>query len=113
MSQGGLAEALGLTFQQVQKYERGSNRVSASMLFATARALRVSPSHFFEGLPDPEDGSDPETHSATIAAESLLGTPDGRELAQGFPKIRSRSTRAAVLRLVRSMVGEDQAAAEA
>lgn len=50
MSQAELAEALGITFQQVQKYERGSNRISASKLYETARTLKVEISTFFEGL---------------------------------------------------------------
>ena len=52
MSQEALAQALGLTFQQVQKYERGSNRVSASKLYATAKVLEVPVHYFFDGLSD-------------------------------------------------------------
>jgi len=55
MSQTELADALGLTFQQVQKYERGANRISASKLYETARTLKVEISAFFEGL-DALDG---------------------------------------------------------
>lgn len=50
LSQGDLAQSLGITFQQVQKYERGINRISASKLFDAARALTVPISYFFEGL---------------------------------------------------------------
>lgn len=57
LSQSNLAEALNLTFQQIQKYERGANRVSASKLYETARCLGVPVSYFFEGLPDPTDGA--------------------------------------------------------
>ena len=46
-----LAKALGLTFQQVQKYEKGANRVSASMLYGISGVLKVDPAFFFEGLP--------------------------------------------------------------
>src|SRR5271154_42401 len=53
ISQEKLADQLGLTFQQVQKYERGANRISASKLYEIARALRVSIVWFFEGLDDP------------------------------------------------------------
>jgi len=56
MSQEKLGDALGLTFQQVQKYERGANRISASKLYEIARALRVPIAWFFEGLSDPEAG---------------------------------------------------------
>jgi transcriptional regulator with XRE-family HTH domain len=58
LSQEKLADALGLTFQQVQKYERGANRVSASMLFRTAAKLEVPVSYFFEGLEGQIDPGD-------------------------------------------------------
>ena len=53
VSQEKLADALGLTFQQVQKYERGANRVSASKLYEIAAALRAPVAYFFDGLADP------------------------------------------------------------
>ena len=52
VSQERLAEALGLTFQQVQKYERGANRVSASKLYEIARTLQTPVTYFFDGLAD-------------------------------------------------------------
>jgi transcriptional regulator with XRE-family HTH domain len=58
VSQERLAEALGLTFQQVQKYERGANRVSASKLYEIARFLAAPIAYFFEGLADPTTASD-------------------------------------------------------
>src|SRR3954464_8804994 len=58
VSQEQLADSLGLTFQQVQKYERGANRVSASKLYEIAKTLQVPVSFFFDGLADPMDGSD-------------------------------------------------------
>ncbi|MDP1630027.1 MAG: helix-turn-helix transcriptional regulator [Caulobacter sp.] len=64
MSQSQLAEALGLTFQQVQKYERGSNRVSASKLFEIAQTLDLTISTFFEGLD--RSSSDGESISADL-----------------------------------------------
>ncbi|MCI3135388.1 helix-turn-helix transcriptional regulator [Phenylobacterium aquaticum] len=53
MTQAGLAQALGVTFQQIQKYERGANRVSASKLFEAAQVLGVPIGYFFDGLPQP------------------------------------------------------------
>src|SRR3954471_877976 len=53
MSQEKLGEAIGLTFQQVQKYERGTNRISASRLFGLARVLEVPVSYFFDDIQDP------------------------------------------------------------
>ncbi|HRQ59970.1 MAG TPA: helix-turn-helix transcriptional regulator [Alphaproteobacteria bacterium] len=52
MSQGELADAIGLTFQQVQKYETGANRLSASRIYQIAKILRLKPAYFFEGLPE-------------------------------------------------------------
>ena len=101
VSQEKLAEALGLTFQQVQKYERGTNRVSASKLYEIARALQTTVGFFYEGLED----------DATGAAQGFLGsntqdfmlTPEGMELASVFPKIRRAGLRRKVLELVRAM----------
>ena len=56
LSQPALAQAIGVSFQQVQKYEMGANRISASMLYAIARTLKVALAVFFEGLPDPTAG---------------------------------------------------------
>src|SRR5580698_3474137 len=60
VSQEKLADALGLTFQQVQKYERGANRVSASKLYEIAAALHAPVSYFFDGLADPSSADSPE-----------------------------------------------------
>mgnify|MGYP000421587522 CR=1 FL=1 len=59
MSQEKLGDSLGITFQQVQKYETGANRVSASRLFDVANALCVAPGFFFEGLAEPENTDTP------------------------------------------------------
>ena len=56
LAQSVLGEAIGVTFQQIQKYEKGANRVSASMLYAIARRMAVPLTAFFEGLPDPALG---------------------------------------------------------
>jgi len=86
-----LAETLGLTFQQVQKYERGANRISASKLYEIARSLRVSIAWFFEGLSDPQAGrmkDDGET-AAPPHAHNFLMTPEGIDLAKPpFPASR-------------------------
>lgn len=67
ISQSALAETLGLTFQQVQKYERGSNRVSASMLFKTSQKLESPVSYFFEGL----DGQSTSEHGSVEDLKAL------------------------------------------
>ena len=107
-SQEKLAEALGLTFQQVQKYERGANRVSASKLYEIARFLNAPVSYFFEGLADPtsndpgDQGDGPEQF-----VHDFLMTPEGLELAATFPKIRKGRIRRRVLELVRTLADED------
>ncbi|MDM9644873.1 helix-turn-helix domain-containing protein [Rhizobium sp. S163] len=71
LSQSQLGDALGVTFQQVQKYERGTNRVSASSMFAVMNFLNLPSSYFFEGL-DYEFIGEPVPQAAPLSAEVLL-----------------------------------------
>jgi transcriptional regulator with XRE-family HTH domain len=113
VSQEKLAEELSLTFQQVQKYERGANRVSASKLYEIARALSSPVSYFFEGLSDPCSTDEPaEDLRADSQMHDFLMTPEGLELAAVFPKIKRSRVRRRLLDLVRSMIEEDAAAAD-
>jgi len=92
VSQEKLADALGLTFQQVQKYERGANRVSASKLYEIAAALKAPVAYFFDGLADPTTdsetsigaASDEQTVHATRAVRSALHGFVTLEAAGGF-----------------------------
>ncbi len=108
MSQIEVADALGVTFQQVQKYEKGMNRVGAGRLQHLSQVLQVPVTFFFEGLPDrPET-----TATATSADESLsyvnqfLATADGLALAQSFPRIRDSDLRRSIVLLVQQLVSE-------
>ncbi|MFC3070649.1 helix-turn-helix domain-containing protein [Phenylobacterium soli] len=101
ISQERLAEALGLTFQQVQKYERGANRVSASKLWEIARALKTNVAYFYEGLED--EANDAARGFMGANAQEFLLTPEGMELAATFPKVRRPGLRRKVLDLVRAM----------
>lgn len=103
LSQSALAEGLGLTFQQVQKYERGGNRISASKLYEMAGVLHVPISYFFEGLDAPDAKS--ESHNDPLIAE-FLETPEGVELARRFTRLPVRGVRRSLLALVRAMVEE-------
>jgi transcriptional regulator with XRE-family HTH domain len=106
ISQEKLAEALGLTFQQVQKYERAANRVSASKLFEIARALNASVAYFYEGL---SVSDELETAGApNLEAHAFLLTAEGAELANLFPKLGRGRVRRKVLELIRAIVGADQ-----
>ncbi len=107
VSQEKLAESLGLTFQQVQKYERGANRVSASKLYEIAAALQTQIAYFFEGLADPAENGEGVDHGAEQFVHDFLMTPEGLELAGLFPKIRRGAVRRRVLDLVRSMAEEE------
>lgn len=110
MSQESLADDLGLTFQQVQKYERGANRISASKLYDIARSLQAPVSYFFDGLADPmtamtgvsESGPDQDIHA-------FMMTPEGVELARLFPTITRPRVRRKVLDLVRALAETEAA----
>jgi transcriptional regulator with XRE-family HTH domain len=108
ISQERLAESIGLTFQQVQKYERAANRVSASKLWEMSRALSTSIAYFYEGL-----GETAEAPGSNVPRETLqdfLLTPEGIELASVFPKIAKGRVRRKILDLVRAMADESDAA---
>lgn len=86
LSQEALARRLGLTFQQVQNYETGANRISASALHAIARTLEVPVSAFFEGLPGTVDSAGPgaEADPGASLAARMLGAPGGLALATAW-----------------------------
>jgi transcriptional regulator with XRE-family HTH domain len=107
ITQEKLADALSLTFQQVQKYERGANRVSASKLYEIATVLCVPVSYFFDDLPDPAV-SDSEAEGEARLANDLVTTPDGKELAALYARITRPRVRQQVLQLVRLMADADQ-----
>jgi transcriptional regulator with XRE-family HTH domain len=110
VSQETLADALKLTFQQVQKYERGANRVSASKLYEIAKTLQVPVSFFFDGLADPmTDEVDEVGAAAERVVTEFLNTPEGLELAEMFPKIGRGRVRRQVLDLVRAMADGESA----
>lgn len=92
LSQERLADALGLTFQQVQKYERGANRVSASKLFEIARTLGVKVSHFFDGI-TPEGQPGVAEGAAAEFVHDMAMTPEGSEIAMLFQKIPRKQRR--------------------
>jgi transcriptional regulator with XRE-family HTH domain len=107
VSQERLAESLGLTFQQVQKYERGSNRVSASKLYEIAATLQSQVAYFFEGLADPSAADGEAAPGTEQSVQDFLMTPEGLELAALFPRISRARVRRRVLDLVRSMAEEE------
>lgn len=109
MSQEKLGEKLGITFQQIQKYEKGTNRVGASRLQQIATSLSVPPSFFFEGAPVPEDGGNSFAEPPSPAYVSdFLATSDGLSLTKAFMKVKDPKVRRRIVDLVESMVAEDE-----
>lgn len=98
-----LADKIGVTFPQLQKYERGTNRVSASKLYAVAQALLTPLAYFFRGLPGSEAEDVQPWSSPRI--DGLLGTLEGVELVQLFPQVAERSRRP-VLDLIRALAND-------
>ena len=108
MSQEKLGDSLGLTFQQVQKYEKGSNRVSASRLQQIANVLQVSVPFFFEGAPHLPGHSGPTKESASPAYISdFLATSDGLALVKAYVRIKDSKLRRTIVALVEQIAGED------
>lgn len=99
ISQGRLGRYLGLTFSQVQKYEKGSNRIGAGRLYQIAGYLGVQPSYFFDGL----GAAEPERDAARPAAEAALTPDELRQVGLVFSSIADAGTRASVLALMRSL----------
>ena len=102
-----LALQVGIRFQQVQKYERAANRVSASKLYEMARALETSTAYFFEGLADTATIGADGSPGGQAHLQAFLLTPEGVELASAFPRITPPRVRRRILDLVRAMVEED------
>ena len=109
MSQEKLGDALGLTFQQVQKYEKGTNRIGASRLQQISHILQVSVSFFFEGAPSAQtlsksDGMGEAPSPAYVS--DFLATSDGLALTKAFMRIKDAKLRRRIVDLVEQMVGE-------
>lgn len=112
ISQEKLGERLGLTFQQVQKYEKGVNRIGASRLFDLSTVLGVPIAFFYEDAPASEARVQPTAGFAEAApADSnileFLSTREGLELNRAFSRIQDPKARRAILELVRSLAGVD------
>jgi transcriptional regulator with XRE-family HTH domain len=108
LSQTELADAAGITFQQIQKYERGVNRVGAGRLQQFSEALGIPPSYFFEGAPTvgkkqpaQQDGELSET-----AIVSFLGTREGAALVRAFMAIKQKPIRQNLIAFIDTLKGK-------
>ena len=105
MSQEKLGDALGLTFQQVQKYEKGANRISASRLQEISHILEVPVPFFFEGAPQSFGGSRKSGDGPSLAyITDFLGNADGHALVKAFMKIKNATLRRSIVRMVEAIV---------
>jgi transcriptional regulator with XRE-family HTH domain len=104
MSQEKLGEALGLTFQQVQKYEKGTNRIGASRLKQISQVLGVPIGFFFDGAPVGigEEGGFAESPSTGYVAD-FLSTSEGVQLNKAFIRIRDQKVRKRIVDLVNAL----------
>jgi transcriptional regulator with XRE-family HTH domain len=109
MSQEKLADALGLTFQQIQKYEKGTNRISASRLQAICQILDTPVHFFFEGAPLSGKGMETPGDSPSPAyVTDFLTTADGLALVKAFVRIKDASVRRSIVRMVQAITGESE-----
>ena len=102
MSQEKLGALLGLTFQQVQKYEKGVNRIGAGRLFEIARILGVPIDFFYDGIGGP---AGPES---TPPVMEFVSSGEGMQLSLAFMKIKDPKVRKRVLDLVKSLADEEE-----
>jgi len=108
MSQEHLGNAIGLTFQQVQKYEKGLNRIGAGRLYRIAQVLSVPVAFFYDGLPSTDDNDEMQQADARSAEiQSFLSTPEGQQLAHAFQQIDDGPTRRRILDLVNTISARD------
>lgn len=115
LTQEKLAKLVGLTFQQVQKYEHGSNRISASRLYEIAAALKVPVTYFFEDAPNlrptmqglGEPGQEPLEGQNKEPEIAELSNRETSELIRAFYRIKDTNRRKKVLDLIRSMADEE------
>jgi transcriptional regulator with XRE-family HTH domain len=109
MSQERLGELLGLTFQQIQKYEKGVNRIGAGRLFDISRILGVPIEYFFEGADSRLAGPRGFSENETPPVLELLSSGEGLQLGVAYMRIKDPKVRKRVLDLVKSIAaGEEE-----
>jgi transcriptional regulator with XRE-family HTH domain len=105
MSQEKLGEALGLTFQQVQKYEKGTNRVGASRIAQISEILQVPVSFLFEGGPSGTKGYGEENSPAYVS--DFLATSEGLALTRAFTRIPDAKLRRSIVEMVEQIAARE------
>ena len=110
MSQEKLGEALGITFQQIQKYEKGTNRVGASRLQQISKVLGVPVSFFFEDAPGDEPANGMGEAQSSGFVVDFLSSSEGLQLNRAFARISDAKVRRKIIELVRTLADEPEAA---
>src|SRR5215475_1531351 len=108
MSQERLGELLGMTFQQVQKYEKGVNRIGAGRLFEVSRILGVPIDYFYEGATAQAAGGFSENDASSPPVMEFVSSGEGLQLSLAFMKIRDPKLRKRVLDLVKQMAEDSE-----
>jgi hypothetical protein len=106
MSQEKLGEMLGLTFQQVQKYEKGTNRISVGRLLDIANVLGVGVDYFYEGLGG-KAAADSGEEASPAYVTNFMSTPEGLQLMRSFTQIKSARVRRGIVQLVTALAGDE------
>jgi transcriptional regulator with XRE-family HTH domain len=107
MSQEKLGDQLGVTFQQVQKYERGANRVGASRLWRMSQVLDVPVSFFYDGLGEDMPATEFGEGDQTPVVYEFINSTDGVSLAMAVSKIKNKAVRRQILELARSLAADE------
>jgi transcriptional regulator with XRE-family HTH domain len=107
MSQEKLGEMLGLTFQQVQKYEKGVNRIGAGRLYQVASILGVPVSYFYEDVTERQNEHPPANQNASPPVMEFLSSGEGLQLALAFMRIKESKVRRRVVDLVKTLADGD------
>ncbi len=111
MSQERLADAVGLTFQQIQKYERGTNRIGSSRLYEFAQVLDIPVSFFFDGLPsETANGGKAGGGGVEPFEQDQFTRRETLELVRAYYRIKDRSIRAKLFDLVKAVAASSSAA---
>lgn len=105
LSQTKLGEAIGVTFQQVQKYENGTNRIGASNLFKIAKTLGVEVAYFFEGVQEIADSMAAEASDAPLGAakEDPMTSRDAIELMHNYHRVKDANVRKRLAQFVKTL----------
>ena len=109
ISQEKLGEACGITFQQIQKYEKGMNRMGASRLHQIARVLQVPVEFFYEGAPsDSQSGGAIAMEKGARLITEFVSTSEGLELAKAFMAVKDQKVRRRIVDLAKAVASEEE-----